>query len=320
MRYSVAGIYKLAVILKKIMAEKEKTKKNPTCGIIMPISLIENCSPEHWADVLGIIKDVCNITGFIPNLVSDADDIGVIHNRIIENIYSSDIVICDVSCKNANVMFELGMRLAFDKPTIIIKDDLTGYSFDTSLIEHLEYPRDLRFTSILKFKENLSKKLLATHEKATNDPNYSTFLKNFGKYKIAHLEDREITSETYILSAIEDLKRDVRVIRNYSINDSNENEIFRKLNSENRNISLSNNNLEAIRRMNIKKILNSEGENALFKDKIQEYLKNNKISKARDIQSIIPDMILELEKNEELRKIAGSSSHFEKLVMENMVW
>jgi hypothetical protein len=35
------------------------------------------------------------------------------------------------------------MRLAFDRPTIIVKDDLTTYSFDTSPIEHLEYPRDL---------------------------------------------------------------------------------------------------------------------------------------------------------------------------------
>ena len=95
---------------------------------------------------------VLNKIDLLPS--SDVDD----HcNRIIENIYSSDIVICDVSCKNANVMFELGMRLAFDKPTIIIKDDSTGYSFDTSLIEHLEYPRDLRFTSIIKFKENANK-------------------------------------------------------------------------------------------------------------------------------------------------------------------
>jgi hypothetical protein len=33
--------------------------------------------------------------------------------------------LCDVSGKNANVMFELGLRLAFDNPTIIIKDDKT---------------------------------------------------------------------------------------------------------------------------------------------------------------------------------------------------
>jgi len=32
-------------------------------------------------------------------------------------------------------MFELGLRLAFDKPAIIVKDDNTSYSFDTAPIE-----------------------------------------------------------------------------------------------------------------------------------------------------------------------------------------
>lgn len=284
------------------MAEKNNNKdKKPTCGIIMPISLIDGLPPEHWADVLGIIKDVCNTNDFLPNLVSDADDIGVIHNRIIENIYSSDIVICDVSCKNANVMFELGMRLAFDKPTIIIKDDLTGYSFDTSLIEHLEYPRDLRFTSILKFKENLGKKLKATHEKAISDPNYSTFLKNFGKYKIAHLEDREVTSDTFILNAIEDLRRDVRLIKNISVHDRND-ELSRVLRNRN----------------NIDKDIN-ENEKLIFKKHVQDYLKSNKLmARPKEMDIMLPEIIEDLEKIDELRHIAGNSMNFERLVRQSI--
>lgn len=286
------------------MAKKEIEKKKPTCGIIMPISEIDNCSAEHWVDVLGIIKDVCNISDFVPNLVSDADDIGVIHNRIIENIYSSDVVICDVSCKNANVMFELGMRLAFDKPTIIIKDDLTGYSFDTSLIEHLEYPRDLRFTSIIKFKENLAKKLIATHKKATEDPNYSTFLKNFGKYKIAHLEDKEITSDTYILNAIEELRRDVRVIRNQSIHDRDENNISRIIRGK---------------RTNLVDTVINEKEKELFKKVVQEYLNKNDISRRpKDLSMELPQILEDLEKNPELRDIAGNSMRFRKMVEDSL--
>ncbi|MCZ8091488.1 RNA helicase [Flavobacterium sp.] len=284
------------------MAEKTNEKdKKPTCGIIMPISLIDGLPPEHWADVLGIIKDVCNANEFSPNLVSDADDIGVIHNRIIENIYSSDIVICDVSCKNANVMFELGMRLAFDKPTIIIKDDLTGYSFDTSLIEHLEYPRDLRFTSILKFKENLGKKLKATHEKAKSDPNYSTFLKNFGKYKIAHLEDREVTSDTFILNAIDDLRRDVRLIKNISVHDRNDevNRILRNRNNIDKDIS--------------------ENEKLVFKKQVQDYLKNNKLmARPKEMDLMLPEIMEDLEKIDELRHIAGNSVNFERLVRQSI--
>ena len=58
----------------------------------------------------------------------------MIHKTIVQNLYLNPIVVCDVSGKNANVMFELGLRLAFDKPTIIIKDDKTDYSFDTSVV------------------------------------------------------------------------------------------------------------------------------------------------------------------------------------------
>lgn len=147
------------------------TKENGklVCGIVMPISAIDGCLETHWSDVREIIDEAIEEAGFEPNLVSNADDVGIIQKRIIQNLYENPVVVCDVSGKNPNVMFELGLRLAFDKPTIIIKDDKTSYSFDTSPIEHLEYPRDLRFGRIVEFKEKLAEKIQATHEKSIND-------------------------------------------------------------------------------------------------------------------------------------------------------
>lgn len=208
------------------MTEKDTPKinsieKSLICGIVMPISPIENCSAEHWSEVLTILKEVIKDAGFEPNLVSDADDSGIIQKRIIQNLYKNEIVICDVSAKNPNVMFELGMRLAFDKPTIIIKDDKTDYSFDTSVIEHVAYPRDLRFSKILKFKETLKLKIESTYLKSKKDPNYTTFLKHFGEYKITQLEQTEISSEKYILSIIEDINRDIREIKFNQIENKN---------------------------------------------------------------------------------------------------
>jgi hypothetical protein len=198
-----------------------KQEKKPKCGIVMPISSIDGCPTEHWAEVLSILKESITQAGFDVNLVSDADDSGIIQKRIIQNLYSNEIVVCDVSGKNPNVMFELGMRLAFDKPTIIVKDDKTDYSFDTSVIEHLTYPRDLRFTKIISFKEALKKKIQGTYEKATNDSSYTTFLKNFGEYKVAQLVEKEVSSDKFILNAIEEIRNEITVIRrNQNINDS----------------------------------------------------------------------------------------------------
>ncbi|MFA6238125.1 MAG: hypothetical protein WC635_12400 [Bacteriovorax sp.] len=186
--------------------EKEKL----ICGIIMPISEIDGCSEEHWGEVHEILIEAIETTGFDGNLVSSADEVGIIHKRIIQNLYDNPIVICDVSGKNPNVMFELGLRLAFDKPTIIIKDDKTSYSFDTSAIEHIEYPRDLRFSKIIEFKLKLTEKLRATYEKSNKDANYTTFLKHFGEFTVAKLEKKEVSGQEYILDELKSISLAMR--------------------------------------------------------------------------------------------------------------
>jgi hypothetical protein len=189
-------------------ADQEPTSgSTPKCGIIMPISAIDGCGDSHWAEVLQILDDTILESGFDPSLVSNADDVGLIHKRIIQNLYDNPIVVCDVSGKNPNVMFELGLRLAFDRPTIIIKDDKTSYSFDTAPIEHLEYPRDLRFAHIIAFKKTLSAKIKATYERSQKDKNFTTFLKHFGPFKVAKLDERIVSSDEYILDEIKGIRQ-----------------------------------------------------------------------------------------------------------------
>ncbi len=185
----------------------EKKEEALCCGLVMPISPIDGCSMQHWEEVKGILTDAVEGAGLQANLVSHADDAGIIQKRIIQNLYENPIVVCDVSCKNPNVMFELGMRLAFDKPTIIIKDDETSYSFDTSPIEHLEYPRDLRFPKIVEFKAALTAKIQATLEKSKNDPNYTTFLKHFGTFTVATIDTKVLSKEDFIIEELKELKK-----------------------------------------------------------------------------------------------------------------
>ena len=190
--------------------EKNQKTEDLCCGLVMPISSIDGCNEQHWSDVKEILTESVESAGFKANLVSYADDVGIIQKRIIQNLYENPVVVCDVSGKNPNVMFELGMRLAFDKPTIIVKDDKTSYSFDTSPIEHLEYPRDLRFTKIVEFKEALKDKVQATLKKANDDPNYTTFLKHFGTFTVAKLDTKEVSKEDYIIEELKDLKKTVQ--------------------------------------------------------------------------------------------------------------
>jgi hypothetical protein len=214
---------------KKVPTKKKKAIETKMCGIIMPIASNPDYPKEHWKEVLLILVEAVNETEFEPRLVSDDVAIGLIHERIVNNIYTDEIVICDVSSKNPNVMFELGLRLAFDKPTIIIKDEKTGYSFDTGVMEHINYPSSLRFNKIVDFKAELIKKINATYEKSISEPNFSPFLKSFGKKIVpAKIHQSEIAESKYILSKLENLTNEVMHLRLESsngnlINDRNRN-------------------------------------------------------------------------------------------------
>lgn len=181
------------------------------CGLVMPISAIDSCSEQHWEDVRSIIKEAMFETNFTIELVSDSNQIGIIQKRIVQNLYDNELIICDVSAKNPNVMFELGMRLAFDKPAIIIKDDKTNYSFDTGQIEHISYPRDLNYHSIQQFKATLKRKAEATYE-ASQGENYTTFLKHFGQFVVAKLDEKKVGKDEYLMSAISELRGEVSAL------------------------------------------------------------------------------------------------------------
>jgi hypothetical protein len=178
--------------------------ERPSCGVVMPISALDGLGEPHWLEVREIFFDVLRTAGFAPGMVSQAQETTIIHKTIIHNLYSNPIVLCDVSGKNPNVMFELGLRLAFDKPTVVVKDDRTDYSFDTSPIEHLVYPRDLRFTRMITFREQLAERIRNTFE-AGKKPDYSAFVRYFGQFVPARLEQTEIPQSEFVLRKLSEL-------------------------------------------------------------------------------------------------------------------
>ena len=190
---------------------KESPPEGKTCGLVMPISSIDGCNEAHWIEVRGILSEALQGLDLSVKLVSEAETAGVIQGRIINNLYLNDLVICDVSCKNPNVMFELGMRLAFDKPTIIIKDSVTDYSFDTGVIEHLTYPRDLHYHQIQTFKLLLKDKVQASLK--PRSPSEKTFLEHFGSFVVAKIDQKPIGVEDFVLKSLEEITARLDVIQ-----------------------------------------------------------------------------------------------------------
>lgn len=206
----------------QVKTEEEKL----TCGIIMPISGTPGTdySEEHWEEVKKILERAASGAKFTPRLVSESEPTAVIHERIVNNLYYDNIIVCDVSNRNPNVMFELGMRLAFDKPLVIVKDETTKYSFDVANIQHMTYPLSLSFGKIEDFIEKLSKKISDTYEKYKVNPEEHSFLRNFGALKPQKLNSRDIDSKELLValnsrveqlsSTFSDVRREIRILQN----------------------------------------------------------------------------------------------------------
>ena len=176
----------------------------------MPISEIDGLNESHWLEVKDLIQRAATEAGYKAELVSADTDVGIIQKRIVRALYEHPVVVCDVSCKNSNVMLELGMRLAFDKPVILIKDDKTAFSFDTSPLEHLVYPRGLRFSAMENFVSELSKKISAVEKRRNDD----SFLKSFGSFKVAELNVESAPVDEVILSELSEIRARLHVMSN----------------------------------------------------------------------------------------------------------
>lgn len=198
----------------------EPTDRPPACGIIRPISPVDGYPLTQWQDVHDIIADAIRSAGFEPQLVSEDETGGVILSRIVGNLYDNPIAICDVSTRNPNVMFELGMRLAFDMPVVIIKDERTAYPFDVSVLEYLEYPSDLRHPSVEAFRAKVTRAIRATADAPTQE-GYRSFLKHFGaRFDRATLGEARTSIDAVLLDEMQSMKAMLSRIINPTLSSS----------------------------------------------------------------------------------------------------
>lgn len=124
------------------------------CFAIMPIADHPDYESGHFNRVYEhLIKPACEMSGFKPNRADDAKASHMIMFDILKNIIECDMAICDLSSKNANVFYELGLRQAFNKKTILITDGRTNTPFDITGFRYVKYDHSLRIDSV---KDNIA--------------------------------------------------------------------------------------------------------------------------------------------------------------------
>lgn len=162
----------------------------PKCFVAMPITtppdLLElyGCDHDHFAHVLDyLIAPALSECGF-DVLPPTSEGSTVIHANIVSNLLSADLVLCDMSTRNPNVFFELGIRTALNKPTCHIVDDVTQtVPFDAGIINYHSYSASLAPWEL----ENEKRKLIA-HIKATADKD-NPLWRYFGITHRAHIPE-----------------------------------------------------------------------------------------------------------------------------------
>src|SRR5215467_2445855 len=107
----------------------------------------------------------------------------LIQSTIINDLLEADLVIADLTEHNPHVMFELGVRMAEDKPVVLIKAEGTGPLFDVdNMLRVFEYDPNLWQTTVEKDLPNLRDFIKGAWENRASDKSYMKILRG-GKAK-----------------------------------------------------------------------------------------------------------------------------------------
>jgi len=134
-----------------------------TCFVASPFE-----PKNKWDDLFLLVQSAAKQVGNDVGILIEchrADNIassGIIHPEIWEALRTKDIIVCDVSGQNGNVMLELGIASAWRRKehVIILRDrsDDKPHLFDINPARHLEY--EISFSGMQKLFDDLRKVFL----------------------------------------------------------------------------------------------------------------------------------------------------------------
>lgn len=105
----------------------------------------------------------------------------IIHSTIINQLLDADLAIVDLSEHNPNVLFELGVRMAHDKPIALIRAACTGRIFDVdNMLRVFDYSPNLWKSTLERDIPALTAHIKATWESRVSENTYMKILRKGG--------------------------------------------------------------------------------------------------------------------------------------------
>lgn len=169
--------------------KKEITQGND-CFIIMPIADPDGYDKGHFKKVYeDLFKVACDKSGFHAIRADEVQQTNLIHLDILQKLIDSPMAICDLSNRNPNVLFELGLRQAFDKPTVLVQECGTPKIFDISPLRYTEYRKELKYREVLEDQESIAEALRATKKATDNGEGINSIINLLSLSSPASLKD-----------------------------------------------------------------------------------------------------------------------------------
>ncbi len=179
--------------------------KEKICFVIMPIADMDDYEIDHFNRVYKyLVKPACEQSGFKPVRADEVASSNYIIIDILQKILDSEMVLCDLSGRNPNVLYELGIRQAFNLPTILIKDIKTNKIFDIQGLRYTEYNHALRVDDVLRDTNLINQALIETEQ--ANGTDVNSLIQLLSVKPAVRPSSVELSNDTsVILSAVKDL-------------------------------------------------------------------------------------------------------------------
>jgi hypothetical protein len=158
------------------------SKNKPKAFVIMPFVEKNDIRPAgFFKEVLRSLLTPAGVaSGFVVE-TANRQGSDVIQSTIVNDLLEADLVIADLTDHNPNVLFELGVRIAEDKPVVLVKATGTGRIFDVdNMMRVYEYSANLWQSTVEKDLAEITEHIKAAWEKRSSDQSYMKILRRAG--------------------------------------------------------------------------------------------------------------------------------------------
>lgn len=151
----------------------------PVCFVAMPFVERDEAHPAGYFDEVynSILKPAIEQAGFqVKTAHRKGSD--VIQTTIIRELDGADLVVADLTEHNPNVLFELGLRMAEEKPVALVRAKGTRPIFDVdNMLRVEEYNPNLWRSTVEKDIPKIADHVLATWENRDSSASYLSILR-----------------------------------------------------------------------------------------------------------------------------------------------